>query len=286
MRPKDSEVTVWMSARTDAIDIRTQCEPSALEDLFARVWQNAPALQHEPEPEIPEQPDEADEDARTSRRALLEKVVQYHRRLGEDVDIAHPGRETTNDLLFNPQTLEEALSEMGLRHLGVTFYVMCPRTSKPVQQNKRTIEYERWSEIPEEISCENEPEIRLHSTKNNTWLKVGPHSDVPAFSYTVIAMWSAAFVVFLALDTLFFVWLRDVYPKQQLFILASWILVNLAPVGAIYLIYGPSAFKAAGEFLRELGSLVLRRLPSSKGKQVVEGSDYTSSNEDDPKEGN
>ena len=252
-----SDLIVWMSARTDAIDVRTQCPPVAVEEFISVVCDHIDAAPQVTVAAVPEPDVRSDEDTRvTELKALLEKVVEYQRRLGEDVAITRPSRQTTADLLFTPDTLEEALNRFGVRSLGLTLYVMCPRTATPVRHDGHIVEFERPSDVPIEVTCENESETRLHPTKNNIWLKVG--SGTTGAGSSPRTAW-ILFVVFFAALTWFFVWLRDTYPDQQWFILLGCLLAVLAPVAAIRWIYGGRAFTAAVEAIRGFLDAVLRK---------------------------
>jgi len=269
------DATVWMNARTDAIDIRTQCEPALVADLISTVSQS---IQEEPqrtssdalEPSGTVDDGSAEETGETgspgssnravdenvkrnSRKILLEKVVEYHRRLGEDVDISHPRRQSTTDLLFNAKTLEEAIGEFGVRYLGVTFYILCPRTTSPVRIAGRMTQYETVEEIPERVDCENGDETHSHQTKGNVWLKIGPEQAMngkqPRWMLVIVAL---VFAILFAALSWFFAGLRNAYPGQERFILFTWAFAALAPVVAIRWLWGRSAFEGAANWIRSL----------------------------------
>jgi hypothetical protein len=261
------DITIWMSARTDTIDVRTQCEPALVNDFLSAVYdqiEGAPPVTTASLQEVSSEPE--DSKRHTELKALLEKVVEYQRRLGEDVAIAHPSRQTTNDLLFSPATLQEALDRFGVRSLGLTLYVMCPRTRTPIRQNGHIVEYERPGDVPSEIACENEGEIRTHPTKDNVWLNVGTPTSKSGTSPRLAWI---AFGTFFAALTWFFVWLRDTYPKQQGFLLVGYLLGALAPIAAIRWLYGDRAFAAAAEMTRGLLDSILRKKQGGAG--AVEG---------------
>ena len=281
--------TVWMNARTDAIDIRTQCEPAVLAELIATVSRY---IEEEPQGSSSGElktsatiddgttegttGTEADGstngglDARVKRRGrkvLLEKVVDYHRRLGEDVDISHPRLQSTKDLLFNAKTLQEAISEFGVLYLGVTFYILCPPTGNPVRVAGRITQYETLEKIPESVDCENGDEAHSHQTKGNIWLKVGPEQTMngkpPKWIFMIFAL---IFAMSFAALSWFFASLLKAYPQQKWFILSTWPFAALALVVAIRWLWGRSAFEGAANWIRTLAETsVSKRAAASDG---------------------
>ncbi|MHB0969383.1 MAG: hypothetical protein ACYC7A_07995 [Thermoanaerobaculia bacterium] len=259
------DVMVWMSARTDAIDIRAQCDPAVLGELTSIVREQIDAAP-EVAVEVPSPAGSTAKDGRLAElKALLEKVIEYQRRLGEDVAVSHPSRRTTSDLLFAPETLREALRLFGVRSLGLTLYVTCPRTGTPVRQDGRIVAFDRLDEIPEEILCENEGEVRRHPTKENVWLKVGPGIEGDELSPRVAWILYALALTGL---TAMFAWLRDRFPSQQWIILIGFMLAVLAPVAAIYRTFGKRAFSAAFEVVRWILDMFLSLTRKKSGSEA------------------
>jgi hypothetical protein len=270
----DTTVTVKIDARTDAITIKEQCPPARVETLIAFVRQHSASETDQGKEQStaedvksapPPVAQTAETDARIAElRSTVERLIAYQRRLGHtDMAVARLAtKEATNDLLVTPATLHEALDKVGVRYLGATLYVLCPRTLRPVQQNGAEAEFERVADVPDEIVCDShDGDPQRHVTKGNVYLRVG-HEEPRTSFYVVYLAW-LAFLLLLPLATWFFVWLRGKYPEQQTFIIGAFLVSLLAPVAAITRIYGKQNVQAAARILQ----FIFKRQPSRTADQ-------------------
>jgi hypothetical protein len=269
-------VEIRMDARTDAIEVRTQCSQTALTDLISTAWDNidnSPAVTAK----VTEDPETfKDDHEANSGREQLEKLVEYLTRLGEPLPLRRPPKEkrselkfatkTRKDLRFSAKTVEDALQQFGVRAVGLTLYIMCPDTVTPASRDGQVIEFDRPGDIPEEIECDNTGAVRRHHTEDNVWLKVGP----PVGGSHNLFRWIWICIsVYFALLTVLFVWMTQRYPgaRPLAFLVGGFLLSALAPIAAIHRIYGPDAFKAAGDLVRWLLDAVLSKRRSEAEEQ-------------------
>lgn len=292
----EQTVTVNLDTRTDAITVLDQCPRAFDESLVATIRQHlADAAVPVPVPVPVVQPvvEESEETPHATTapppmsvekmaelaelRALVEKLIAYQQRLGQtEVAIQRLPGKTKVDLLSDSETLQKALEIVGVRYLGAVLYVMCPATGTSVHVGGREVVFERVSDIPETVLCENEEgEQKTHFTAGNIWLRViGPTPQQPAAApepqsapppTAVVAnteqeerahrrirrAWMYYVVAFFPI-TLFFVWLLDTYPGLTWFIVPCFIIMALGPVAWIWQTYGPAAFEGVTKWLPSL----------------------------------
>lgn len=246
---RDTTLPLELDSRTDGIGVYEQCEPEAVDVLVFLVRHQhtvaAPA----------EQPRESSaEPGIAELQELVGKLVDYLRRLGHtEVPVDRLASErATNDLLFTANTLREALDSIGVRYIGASFYVVCPGTHSPVRQAGKIIEFERLSDVPAELICENEiGEPRRHVTEGNIWLKIG--HQAPAMTAPRLLLVGAGFAGLLLAITLVFVLLLDAFtdPLLRKVIISGYSVAVLAALATMFKIYGRDAVEWARQVFKK-----------------------------------
>lgn len=163
---EDRTLSIGLDARTDAVTIKEQCARRTTTSLLAALREQAgEATEGAPSRSA----------AEAQARGLVEKVVTYQRQLGHtDTPLERlASKEATGDLLFTAATLQEALEHVGLGNTDAAFYISCPTTQRPVRYDGRELRFDRLSDIPEEVRCENESDTpRMHPTKGNIRVRI------------------------------------------------------------------------------------------------------------------